>query len=98
MYVKQENNPRDFVSEWNCHVRTSIKEAGLPEPELVILESPYRKVVSPILDHIWKLERENPGWWPILPALWEKRCMFFCTPTQIGAGLKTGMIVHGIRL
>jgi amino acid transporter len=60
LHIKQENNPGDFVSEWNCHVRASIKEAGLPEPELVILESPYRKVVSPILGHIWKLERENP--------------------------------------
>jgi hypothetical protein len=35
--------------------------AGLPEPKLVIPESPYRKVVSPILDHIWRLERENPA-------------------------------------
>ncbi|MDX6557763.1 MAG: hypothetical protein QOF72_812, partial [Blastocatellia bacterium] len=60
LHIKQENSPRDFVSDWNCHVRASIKEASLPEPELVILESPYRKVVSPILDHIWKLERENP--------------------------------------
>ena len=60
LHIKQENNQGDFVSEWNCHVRASIKEAGLPEPELVIMESPYRKVVSPILDHIWKLERENP--------------------------------------
>jgi hypothetical protein len=32
----------------------------VPKPQLVILESPYRKVISPILDHIWTLERENP--------------------------------------
>jgi hypothetical protein len=60
VHVKYENDQRDFVSEWNRHVQSSINQGGLPEPQLVILESPYRKVISPILDHIWKLERENP--------------------------------------
>jgi amino acid transporter len=54
-------SPRDFASEWDRNVRDSIECAGLPEPELVVLESPYRKVISPILDYIWKLERENPA-------------------------------------
>jgi hypothetical protein len=60
LHIQQENDSSDFVSEWNRHVQGSIKRAGLPDPELVILDSPYRKVISPILDHIWKLERENP--------------------------------------
>jgi amino acid transporter len=61
VHVKHENSPSDFVSEWDCSVRGSIESAGLPQPELVVLESPYRKVISPILDYIWALERENPG-------------------------------------
>jgi hypothetical protein len=61
VHVKHENSPSDFVSEWDCSVRASIESAGLPEPELVVLESPYRKVISPILDYIWDLECENPG-------------------------------------
>ena len=61
VHVKYENNPRDFASEWKHRVRGSIESAGLPEPELVVLESPYRKVISPILDYIWTLERENPS-------------------------------------
>jgi amino acid transporter len=60
LHIQQENDSSDFVSEWNRHVQGSIKRAGLPDPELVILDSPYRKVISPILDHIWKLERKNP--------------------------------------
>ena len=60
VHILQENDKSDFVLEWNRHVQASIDGAGLPNPELVILESPYRKVISPILDHIWKLERENP--------------------------------------
>jgi amino acid transporter len=61
LHIKQENGQCDFLSEWNQNVHASVEQAGLPEPEMVILESPFRKVVSPILDHIWKLERENPG-------------------------------------
>jgi amino acid transporter len=61
VHVKYEDNPRDFASEWDCSVRSSIESAGLPEPELVVLESPYRKVISRILDYIWNLERENPA-------------------------------------
>ena len=60
LHVKQEGNECDFLLEWNRQVQTSVEAAGLPEPELVVLESPYRKVISPILDHIWKFERENP--------------------------------------
>src|SRR6201999_1065797 len=59
LHIKQENSQCDFLSEWNRNVKASIEQAGLPEPELVIVESPYRKVISPILDYIWKLEREN---------------------------------------
>jgi hypothetical protein len=59
IHVKYENDQRDFRSEWNRHVQSSIKQSGLPEPQLVVLESPYRKIISPILDYIWKLEREN---------------------------------------
>jgi amino acid transporter len=60
VHVKYENSPSDFALEWDRRVRDSIELAGLPEPELIVLESPYRKVISPILDYIWKLERENP--------------------------------------
>ena len=39
VHVKRENSPSDFVSEWDCSVRGSIESAGLPQPELVVLES-----------------------------------------------------------
>jgi hypothetical protein len=42
LYVKHENDQRDFVLEWNRHIQTSIEVAGLPEPEVVVLESPSR--------------------------------------------------------
>jgi amino acid transporter len=97
LHIKQENKQRDFVSEWNCHVRASIKEAGLPEPELVILESPYRKVVSPILDHIWKLERENPDKTVVvlIPQLVEARWYYRFLHNQRETILRNELLLKG---
>ena len=97
LHIKQENKQRDFVSEWNCHVRASIKEAGLPEPELVILESPYRKVVSPILEHIWKLERENPEKTVVvlIPQLVEARWYYRFLHNQRETILRNELLLKG---
>jgi amino acid transporter len=97
LHIKQENKQRDFVSEWNGHVRASIKEAGLPEPELVILESPYRRVVSPILDHIWKLERENPDKTVVvlIPQLVEARWYYRFLHNQRETSLRNELLLKG---
>ena len=34
---------------------------GRKMPELVVLRSPYRKVVNPIINYVIKLEKDNPG-------------------------------------
>src|SRR5438046_2959098 len=47
--------------------------AGIP---LVILPSPYRSFIQPLLDYIEKVRQENPGGWvtvvlgAVLPGLW----------------------------
>ena len=60
VHIRRENDGRDFAMEWNQNARPSIEQLGLPLPELVVLTSPYRRLVAPALDYIWKLERENP--------------------------------------
>jgi hypothetical protein len=60
VHVRAEDDQGDFALNWRRRVQGSIELAGLPGPELVILDSPYRKVISPILNYIWKLEQENP--------------------------------------
>jgi hypothetical protein len=46
--------------KWKSLVETPTKQAGLPTPQLVLLQSPYRFVIAPILDFILDLERKNP--------------------------------------
>jgi hypothetical protein len=97
LHVKHENDQCDFVLEWNRHVQTSIEDAGLPEPELVVLESPYRKVVSPILDHIWKLERENPDETIVvlIPQLIEAHWYYIFLHNQRATILRNELLLKG---
>ena len=41
-------------------VETPAREANLPVPELVLLKSPFRFVVKPIVAYALNLEKENP--------------------------------------
>jgi amino acid transporter len=46
---------------WQRNVVAPLQAAGLPVPELVTLQSPYRFVIQPLVDHVLQLEKENHG-------------------------------------
>jgi hypothetical protein len=43
--------------EWSRFVEEPTLEAGVPTPELVVLSSPYRFILSPIVDYVLEIER-----------------------------------------
>jgi amino acid transporter len=47
--------------EWKKFVEAPAKRAGVTPPKLVVIQSPYRFVLSPIVSHIQDLQRSNPG-------------------------------------
>jgi amino acid transporter len=46
---------------WQRNVVTPVKAAGLPVPQLITLQSPYRFVLLPLVEHVLKMEREHQG-------------------------------------
>ena len=46
--------------DWARFVEEPAKRAAVPLPKLVVLNSPYRFVINPILDYILDLEKKNP--------------------------------------
>jgi amino acid transporter len=50
--VAAEDAPHSLADEW--------RERGVPVP-LVVIESPYRETVRPVLRYVRQLRRENPG-------------------------------------
>ncbi len=45
---------------WDENVLGPIRAKGLPEPQLITLHSTFRMVISPLMDYILELERQNP--------------------------------------
>jgi len=60
LHVRIEEERDDLSKSWKRLVEEPTRQAGLATPQLVVLESPYRYVITPILDYVVDLERRNP--------------------------------------
>jgi amino acid transporter len=60
VHVGLEDEKEDINAKWNQFVAAPARQSGLPPPKLTILTSPYRMVVTPIVDHILELAAANP--------------------------------------
>ena len=54
-------NRRTLDAVWQRNVAAPVKAAGLPVPQLVTLQSPYRFVILPLVDYVLKMEQEHKG-------------------------------------
>jgi hypothetical protein len=57
VHIDSEEGDGKLATKWADYVEVPAREAGLPIPELVVLKSPYRYVITPILDYVLELER-----------------------------------------
>jgi amino acid transporter len=99
LHVAHEGSPGDFRSEWEKNVRPAVIGAKLPEPELIILESPYRHVVAPTLSYIWRLEQDNPdrSIAVLIPQLIESHWYYSFLHNQRAAILRTVLLMKGLN-
>jgi amino acid transporter len=97
VHIREEHSTRDFSNEWRLDVQPSIDREGLSEPNLVILTSPYRKVITPILNYIWQLEAKNPKNTiaVLVPQLVESRWYYSLLHNRRAAILKTVLLLKG---
>ena len=86
-----------FCAHWATFAGGPARAAGLPPPELVVLESPYRWVVNPILEYVLKVERENPDRQiaVILPDLVERHWYHYFLHNQRAEVLKAWLMLRG---
>jgi len=60
LHIECEKDCGDMHELWSRYVEDPAKREGLNPPRLVVLPSPYRFVISPILDYVLQLERDHP--------------------------------------
>lgn len=97
VHVAEEEQPAAFGKEWREYVLEPVESAGLPPPELVVLKSPYRFVVTPIVNYVLSVAKKYPTRRvvAIIPELMEKRWYYYFLHTQRATLLKTRLLMEG---
>jgi hypothetical protein len=60
VHVDAEECHEEVQQMWQRNVATSIRGSGKTVPELVFIASPYRVVITPLVDYILKVECDHP--------------------------------------
>lgn len=86
-----------FCADWPRLAEQPARAAGLPPPELVVVDSPFRMLLRPILDYVLKVEAENPDRQiaVLLPEMVERHWFHYFMHNQRAEILKTWLLVKG---
>ncbi len=97
VHVRQEDTKDDFCDTWHENVVAPIAHAQACVPELIELSSPFRFVIQPITQYVFKLAEDHPDRRVIalIPELIEKRWYYYFLHTQRATLLKTELLVQG---
>jgi amino acid transporter len=61
VHVDCGDDEKSICDMWEEKVAGPLRKAGLPVPELVSLKSPYRYVITPLVDYILEQEKSHPN-------------------------------------
>ena len=99
LHVDCDQESDTLASHWVELVEEPARRAGLTGPRLVVLKSPYRFVIRPILDYALDLERNNPGRQiaVLIPELVERRWYLNLLHNHRSTALKALLLFQGDR-
>jgi amino acid transporter len=97
VHVEEENTPNDFRDRWREYVEGPAQRANLPVPHLVRLRSPYRLVVTPIIDFVKQLaaDHHDRRIVVVIPELVERRWFQWLLHSQRAEILKGRLLMEG---
>jgi amino acid transporter len=87
----------DLKADWARYVEQPVMEIGLAVPKLVVLSSPYRFVLMPIVDYVLDLHQKDPTRQiaVVIPELVERHWYYYLLHNQRAAALKALLYVKG---
>ena len=97
VHVLFDDKQDNLAEAWPRLVEEPARAANMPAPELVCLKSPFRYVVTPIVDYILDLSAKNPNReiTVIVPELVEKNWYHYFLHNQRAQGLKALLLLRG---
>src|SRR5215471_3465619 len=104
VHIRAEEDGEDEASKKLLEIwRTKVEEPALQKhvtvPKLVILSSPYRFVIQPVVDHVLEIERQNKDRMiaVVIPQLVEPHWYNYSLHNQRGQLLAALMMLKGDR-
>ena len=97
LHIDCERDDGSFCQTWDRYVEEPAKRAGRAAPRLVELQSPYRFVLTPILNYILELERTNPDRQiaVLIPELVERHWYHYFLHNQRAEWLRALLLAKG---
>jgi amino acid transporter len=92
-----EDQEDDLQLHWAEYVEAPTRAAGLPTPQLVTIQSPYRRLFSPLYHYIMNLKQQHSGRQiaVIIPELVERHWYHYLLHNQQGELLKMLLLLRG---
>jgi hypothetical protein len=59
LHVQTADEPDEICKIWETDVAAPLRDCGKCSPQLVVLKSPYRYVLAPVVDYVLKVEAET---------------------------------------
>jgi len=97
VHVEPDKHSELLKLEWQRYVEPPFREAGHPPPKLVILPSPYRFIIVPIIQYILELSAKQPHRFivVVIPELVEGHWYEYFLHNQRGRLLEWILLVRG---
>ena len=97
VHVECGDDTRNLCRDFSRLVESPAKAAGLPVPELVVLPSPFRFIVRPIVNYTLELERTYPDCTiaVLIPELVESRWYYVLLHNNRSQALKALLLISG---
>jgi amino acid transporter len=99
VHVSTGDGDKEFLGNWRKVVEGPLQQAGIPQPHVKVLKSPYRFVIAPIVDYILELEKKYPDRQiaVIIPELVEKHWYHNFLHNRRATWLKAALLMKGNR-
>jgi amino acid transporter len=61
VHVDSSDDEMSICDEWDHKIAEPLHRGGIDVPQLVVLKSPYRYVLAPVVDFVLQQEKQNPN-------------------------------------
>ena len=95
--VRSSESLSDLHTRWGRFVEAPTSDAGLPVPQLIVIDSPYRRTLRPILDYGLHVRDQHPDRQiaVLIPELVEFRWYHYFLHNHRAQELKALLLFNG---